>query len=485
MWFYWFWLGVTIESLTGSDFAPAKANEAKQKNDIGEAKVDVYLTAQNAQTEAYESVYVEGKKVGTDAAVTAENAATEIGTYVRNKLCEKYPESGATKIGLATIKATAGGEVTISTKDFEVIGEIEVKGGILTWGEIEEAALDLNKQQRDTILSTTSKTKLKDNKGNKIVIPANFKLSSENAVKTAGNNVEEGIIIEDEDGNQFVWVPVGTITKSNGDSVNIPLGRYKTFTPNSDGEYVPVQEASNGYVTTTASHGIGYYYEFKNDAESIAVINNNYGNTKAKNIQAFVESANRNGGYYIARYEAGIDGTTDQYALAGFDWKSDDSGIEPTDSTKVVATDGSVKPIIKRGYGVWNAVTQPQAATICRNMYSTEVNSDLMNSYAWDTAIIFIQQCSSNSGYASSSSLQNTLTTTGNANNGTNYDNPCNIYDMAGNAYEWTTESFKDQNYPCVFRGTNTYLTYCTGARGIWDLVLPWHEIGFRPILYL
>ena len=36
--------GVTISQLTGSDSAPAKANEASQKNAIGEAKDDVQLT---------------------------------------------------------------------------------------------------------------------------------------------------------------------------------------------------------------------------------------------------------------------------------------------------------------------------------------------------------------------------------------------------------------------------------------------------------
>ena len=35
--------------LTGSDSAPAKANEAKQKNDIGSARDQVYLFASNAQ----------------------------------------------------------------------------------------------------------------------------------------------------------------------------------------------------------------------------------------------------------------------------------------------------------------------------------------------------------------------------------------------------------------------------------------------------
>ena len=63
--------GVTIAALTGTDSAPVKANEAKQKNDIGSAQDQVYLIAQTAQTEAYERVYVEGKQVNSDELVSA------------------------------------------------------------------------------------------------------------------------------------------------------------------------------------------------------------------------------------------------------------------------------------------------------------------------------------------------------------------------------------------------------------------------------
>ena len=122
--------GVTIAQLTGSDSAPVKANEAKQKNDIGAAKDDVYLTASNAQTEAFERIYGEGKQATTNDAVTAGNASTEVGTYVRNKLNEKYGTSGTFKIGLATITAKTDGVISIGTTDFTQTGTISATGGI-------------------------------------------------------------------------------------------------------------------------------------------------------------------------------------------------------------------------------------------------------------------------------------------------------------------------------------------------------------------
>ncbi len=115
-------LGVTIASLTGSDSAPAKANEASQKNAIGTARDDVYLTAQNAQMEAYQNAYVEN-------GVSAGEASTTVGNYVRRKLNEKYGTDGNFKIGLASITATATGNIEISTIDFVIEGEIADKGG--------------------------------------------------------------------------------------------------------------------------------------------------------------------------------------------------------------------------------------------------------------------------------------------------------------------------------------------------------------------
>ena len=122
--------GVTIAQLTGSDSAPNKANEAKQKNDIGTARDDVSLTATNALTEAYETAYVAN-------GVEAKNASTTVGTLVRTKLNQKYGTDGNFKTGLATITATATGNIEISTTDFVIEGEIAAQGGNLTWGEIE------------------------------------------------------------------------------------------------------------------------------------------------------------------------------------------------------------------------------------------------------------------------------------------------------------------------------------------------------------
>ena len=61
----------------------------------------------------------------------------------------------------------------------------------------------------------------RDIMGNTLVVPGGFKVRTDLALTVA-----EGIVIEDKDGNQFVWVPIGTIIDTEGNEVNIELARY-------------------------------------------------------------------------------------------------------------------------------------------------------------------------------------------------------------------------------------------------------------------
>ena len=120
---------------------------------------------------------------------------------------------------------------------------------------------------------------------------------------------------------------------------------------------------------------------------------------------------------------------------------------------------------------LWNKITRANASKVCQNMYvndsSVGVESDLTNSYAWDTAIVFIQEMG-NSNYANATSK-----TTGNykilKNTGETGDKVCNIFDMAANLQEWTTE-YSDESspadiYPCIYRGGAYNSNLCTADR--------------------
>ena len=306
--------------------------------------------------------------------------------------------------------------------------------------EVKLVADNINK-----VLSTTDNTELKDAKENKIVVPAGFKIVE------GATTVDKGIVIEDvtetaTKGSQFVWVPVGTITKADGTTATITLGRYDF-------------DATTG---KESAYSGSYIEEDANDTSTLK----KYGNTIAKNITNFKNSVATNGGYYIGRYEA-------RTATA-----RNDAGNALTQITE------------KGTENVYNYVTQLQAAQLSQNMYNSDkFTSDLMNSYAWDTATVFIQNCGTNSKYSIQNSLNTSLLQTGtnSLSDTSKIDVQCNIYDMASNTIEWTTETSNISNGPCVVRGGNYgYSSDYTSIRsnGISTSYSDF-RMGFRPILYV
>ena len=285
-------------------------------------------------------------------------------------------------------------------------------------------------------LSKTDNTKLKDEKGNRIVVPAGFKIVN------GATTVDKGIVIEDvtetaTKGSQFVWVPVGSITKADGTTTEIKLNRY-TFD-------------ENGISTAQDDKIIGTYFQELKES--------NKGNTVAKSISDFKTSTLKNGGYYIGRYEA------------------------RTATTRNAAGNALTQITEKGTENVYNYVTQLQAAQLSQNMYnSIKFTSDLMNSYAWDTAIVFIQNCGTNSKY----SRQNSLNTGAVSQIGTNVDIQCNIYDMASNIMEWITETCINSERPCVVRGGHYYdSNFGANTRDSSIISLSDDHVGFRTLLYL
>ncbi len=296
--------------------------------------------------------------------------------------------------------------------------------------------------KKNGALSTTDNTELKDAKNNKIVVPAGFKIVE------GATTVDKGIVIEDvtetaTKGSQFVWIPVGTITKADGTSVEINLNRY-TFD-------------SNGIPTAQDDKIIDTYYQELEES--------NKGNTVAKSISDFKTSVLKNGGYYIGRYEART--ATARNAAGNVLTQITEKGTE----------------------NVYNYVTQLQAAQLSQNMYNSDkFTSDLINSYAWDTAIVFIQNCGTNTKYSIQYSLNKALAQTGtnSLSDTSKIDVQCNIYDMASNIWEWTTETSNDSSNPCVYRGgINNSLNHYTSYRYRYHTSLSHYKLGFRPLLYL
>ena len=113
--------------------------------------------------------------------------------------------------------------------------------------------------------------------------------------------------------------------------------------------------------------------------------------------------------------------------------------------------------------------------------YTSNFTSDLINSYAWDTALVFIQSCSDDNRYSQQNSSNSSLSITGTTN-----DVKCNIYDMASNCYEWSTETAKNNSNPCVSRGGFYIYSDALASTRFGCIATGDNDpISFRPLLYL
>ena len=309
------------------------------------------------------------------------------------------------------------------------------KTGYVNGVKITGTRIDTVAQAKEAQQTFTENKILLDDYGNSVKVPAGFKIAEESATSVTGGVVIEDVSAPgkttDTKGSQFVWIPVGdVISDLNGTTTKIELGRY-TF--DSNGKETLVQSAENG----------NWKKEVAIHTYCIELALSSYGNATAKSLENFVIDTLSSGGYYIGRYEAG-----DATAI----------NTERTDSTS------DSNPIVcKAEVYPYNYVTQLQASSLCRSMYSSNnFESDLINSYAWDTAIMFIQTFSGDSNYSVQYGRTTTRAIKKCAESILDYnldeeDNPldirCNIYDMSGNSTEWSTETYSNKSYPCINRG--------------------------------
>ena len=118
---------------------------------------------------------------------------------------------------------------------------------------------------------------------------------------------------------------------------------------------------------------------------------------------------------------------------------------------------------------------------------SNKFTSDLMNSYAWDTATLFLQTCGKEK-YSRKTSVNNSLASRG--TNSSDYtgtrDTVCNVYDMASNIRELTTETSNGSDGPCVSRGGDCFIsTFDTSCRDDNGTSNSNDNLGFRPLLFV
>ena len=346
-------------------------------------------------------------------------------------------------------------------------------GGNTTLKSYEEAGKDAN--NNGVLTENASYT---DSENTTVTIPKGFKVSNVAATEsTEGEQtVSTGLVIQDANGNEFVWVPVNYTATGTLDDDGLDSGFKDTFKRST---------TSSNYTEPYAS-GYG-----ENGAE------------EKSDYLKMMKSVQKNKGFYIGRYEAGTKEPR----------TSSTTGI----SEVVVKRDAYPYIYVKWG-GSMNTVGNVGAVYLSKHMYDKKdigATSTLCYGVQWDAAMRFVADSthstsnSTNWGNYYDNAWTITRTTAKYAQTGSWTDitsnkektssesfllttgasdsfKAKNIFDLAGNVCEWTMEAFNSTNR--VNRGGSCSYNGSHYPASIRYYDSPTHSstvFGFRSALYL
>ena len=241
------------------------------------------------------------------------------------------------KVSQVDIEENEDGSITIILDGYYVT--IEKENGVIS--SIQEKT-NPGKPNENGIFQESSTIDGKKSSANNPKIPKGFKPVNDGTSQWGNEinsktkeNVGKGLIIEDEEGNQFVWIPVGE--GISGTTKTIKLDRY-------------LFDNTTGEVSSNMNDNDEYTEESKT-----ANGKSSKGNAIAKDIDKFKESVGIYGGYYIGRYEAGVIGY---------------SNLETNNSNSEESWTGytgeNIKMVCKANQQIWNRVTQNKASELSR-----------------------------------------------------------------------------------------------------------------------
>ena len=428
---------VSIATLTGQNGILSRADESKTQTEIGEEEEAIKL--------AYNGVMADNLGDG----VTAEQLENELQANGYN----------ATATGENPIVVTFG-EPSNRVYEIDASGNIAEAKPLVTLGEAKD----------DSMLTKDTDTDVTVADGT-VKVPAGFKVADD-----SGATIDDGIVITDapdgEEGNEFVWVPVSR----------------EKFDTEFKREHFGTEEQkwwTGTFVTDKASANNMY--------EPIAD-----GEANSSEVEKMYRSVKYNEGFYVGRYEAGTTASSGRY----------EAGTTASSGTGergdlVIQKGANVYNYIKWGNSMTDEVggaVQLARSFAGENGYKT-VTSTLCYGVQWDAIMRWMKDVpnltegtyvedSTGMGWYSDNYSNDS---TGNPDHKTGIDldggknEVKKIYDLAGNVYEWTMESY-NTNYRVV-RGGNYYHSgsnYPGSRRGY---SFPSSDnsdtVGFRVTLYL
>ncbi len=228
---------------------------------------------------------------------------------------------------------------------------------------------------------TSKVTPTSDGKGSVIPVPKGFYY--------AGGTKSTGFVISDvsgddlnnsKHGNQFVWIPctADEYEKAKDDVMDYDWShnsQYETNGASTEGNGLAwsddYSETDNTFINNT--------YKDASDAPTLPTSSweNNQTTVATGSLKTY-------GGFYIARFEAGVPSDASFYST-GSTYNTSRGGQADTTSIK------SYKPISQKGVQAWNYITQLNSKMVAENMYKNGANgtgesvgSYLVDNQAWN-----------------------------------------------------------------------------------------------------
>jgi len=330
--------------------------------------------------------------------------AKEIGTFDRESFTVEADNTQITEI-LPSIKGT----------EFE--GNVSIKNGKLQINLPNRAVVNyIVKDNNKTINGLTPNY---DNP----IIPVGFRaIDTKDATWNTDNGWRNGLVIEDADGNQFVWIPVYNL----GSNDRVEYARWVGGP--SDVNTVTSSQVTDDNVPLTGS----------GDKELAQI-------TKYK-------------GFYVARYEASLPNALVNLSTPMYD----------LNTIQIPNTTTYYKPESKLNGFVWNYIDYTNAKDVAENAYeiksldgnTTFVKSGLITGRQWDTMLKFIEQTKNDD--ANGNGVNTNSTVWGNC-----YDRkPININTGYYKNGSWDTSNYINASITSINKTTDGYYLLQTGAFG-------------------
>ncbi len=302
-----------------------------------------------------------------------------------------------------------------------------------------------------------------DLNGDTAYIPKGFQVSLSPSMGT----INRGLVIRDENQNEYVWIPVPeSILNGAQETKDIETELRKYVGEHENEDYVDIWYDGTG--KTEGQEGVNV-----NDSTGCGLTLQEYKDLK----DTMLLSIKEHHGFYIGRYEAGIDGETPRTEVSSSSTKPlqdiiNESGLPISKQDKYTynyTTCSQAQKLVSEldegkdyttslMFGIqWNLVCKWLEENKVKTIEEIYTDSSSWGNYSNATFNINRGKYSTNKGntytevqenYIKPSSTMILLTTGATQRNST-----MNIHDLAGNQTEWTLEYSKNDKSPCRNRG--------------------------------